>query len=850
LKVYDSQGRLKVVGFMGPPGSVGTQSVTCAELSATASVLQAAIDVVSNGLSNLTSIHDVLSNRVSANSATGGGGSVTSAEVQVASAAATSADAHAAAASAAATSADAHANTVSARVVSASAELASLIQIASAAATSADAHANAVSGRAASISAELASLVQIASAAATSVNARVTSVNAALSAVSARSSGVSTHGVQSIINALSARIDAATGGGGSVTSTEAQAISAQAASAINVVSARLVSASAELASLVQIASAAATSADAHANVASAAATSVDSRIASLSAAFASLSGRSAGNVSTHGLQSIINALSNRISAVTGGAGSVTSTELSAGLLGLRRSIDFLQLKNEDGLDVSAGSPVFIATSAASAFHIAAGQDLDVKEAIGMATSTIAVGATGDIQTRGILSLTTAQWDARTGQTGGLTIGSKYYLAVSPGDLSLVPQFDAARTVGVAIAADKMLLGFALVDDSRLYISGISARNGADNSIHGFQSVIDALSNRISAASVTSQEMSVRVQTASAAATSADAHANTVSARAVSISAELASLLASASAALRADITSVSAVIKADINSVSAAIRTDEASHIASTSATIKADINSVSAAIMADVASHLASASAAIMADAASHLASTSALIKTDINSVSAAIMADVASHLASTSVVLKADLTSVSAVIKTDINSVSAAIMSVFATSLLGAGQFRVVTGAQAVVSTFPQKVSGLSLSIAANGVYEIRGQILWTQSAAVTSASAIFQFGMSINQPPTTAAFRMMGNENVFGATPTTSARILFAGVGAVCATPSIMYSVKASVATSGAPVQTTMLFDGLLVAGGTGGLLKVLVGASTTSNTGINVIAGSFVRAFKIG
>ena len=161
---------------------------------------------------------------------------------------------HVVAASAAATSADAHANTVSLRAVSISAELASLVQVASLAATSADTHANAASAAATaadptpilcplvqsqsamslvfgceferqpnledrsresvgecnqrqggSVSAELASLVQIASAAATSVKGYV-------DAVSSKWAAGSTRGLQSVVNALSSRVDAVTGG--------------------------------------------------------------------------------------------------------------------------------------------------------------------------------------------------------------------------------------------------------------------------------------------------------------------------------------------------------------------------------------------------------------------------------------------------------------------------------------------------------------------------------------------------------------------------------------------------------------------------------------------------------------
>lgn len=142
--------------------------------------------------------------------------------VQIASAAATSADSHANTASAAATSADGHANTVSARVVSVSAELASLVQIASAAATSADshantasaaatsadAHANTVSGRVVSVSAELASLVQIASAAATSADGHANTVSARLVSASAEITSLYT----SVDNRLSTRIDSVSAG--------------------------------------------------------------------------------------------------------------------------------------------------------------------------------------------------------------------------------------------------------------------------------------------------------------------------------------------------------------------------------------------------------------------------------------------------------------------------------------------------------------------------------------------------------------------------------------------------------------------------------------------------------------
>jgi hypothetical protein len=47
-------------------------------------------------------------------------------------------------------------------------------------------------------------------------------------------------------------------------------------------------------------------------------------------------------------------------------------------------------------------------------------------------AAIAVSATGRVQTAGLVTFTTAQWDSITGQTGGLTPGTLYYLDVTAG----------------------------------------------------------------------------------------------------------------------------------------------------------------------------------------------------------------------------------------------------------------------------------------------------------------------------------------------------------------------------------------------------------------------------------
>jgi hypothetical protein len=409
-----------------------------------ASIVSAAVDVVSNALSAEVVARTAADNAVSAQAASAinvvsafvanvsvksvggtsvkglqsvvnalsnrlsaaGTGSVTSAEVQAVSAQAASAI-----------------NVVSARVVSVSAELVSLVQIASAAATSADAHANTVSARVVSVSAELASLVQIASAAATSADAHANAASAA------------------------------------ATSADAHA---------NTVSARVVSVSAELASLVQIASAAATSADAHANTASAAATSVNARVTSVNAFISGISARSVGGVSTHGLQSVVDALSNRISA-GGSGGSVTSAEVQA-----------VSAQAASAINVVSARVVSVSAELASLVQIASlaatSADAHANAASGAATSVlnfvqgVSVKSVGGTSVKGLQSVVNA----------------------------LSNRISAVVAGAASVTSAELASVDARVNSVNTFLSGISARSVGDISTHGVQSVVNALSAQIAA----------------------------------------------------------------------------------------------------------------------------------------------------------------------------------------------------------------------------------------------------------------------------------------------------------------------------------------------------------------
>jgi len=54
--------------------------------------------------------------------------------------------------------------------------------------------------------------------------------------------------------------------------------------------------------------------------------------------------------------------------------------------------------------------------------------------LGFATAAITSAASGSIQTSGILTLTTGEWDALAGTTGGLTFNTRYYLSAATAGL--------------------------------------------------------------------------------------------------------------------------------------------------------------------------------------------------------------------------------------------------------------------------------------------------------------------------------------------------------------------------------------------------------------------------------
>ena len=98
-----------------------------------------------------------------------------------------------------------------------------------------------------------------------------------------------------------------------------------------------------------------------------------------------------------------------------------------------------QLQSGDTIDVQpdsfqatftstaiAGAPVYV--DGGTSVDLAQATTSGVSDAIGLAATAVTAAATGTVIFNGVVTLTTAEWDAVAGTTGGLTAGSKYYLS--------------------------------------------------------------------------------------------------------------------------------------------------------------------------------------------------------------------------------------------------------------------------------------------------------------------------------------------------------------------------------------------------------------------------------------
>lgn len=118
----------------------------------------------------------------------------------------------------------------------------------------------------------------------------------------------------------------------------------------------------------------------------------------------------------------------------------------------------VSLTNNIGSTAAIGFVVYSDTS--GTFKLAQANALATRKPTGIILDTsIAAAAAGNIATTGTVTATTAQWDAVTGGSGGLTAGSFYYLSTSTagGLTATVPTTGWAVRVGKALSTTQLEL---------------------------------------------------------------------------------------------------------------------------------------------------------------------------------------------------------------------------------------------------------------------------------------------------------------------------------------------------------------------------------------------------------
>ena len=121
-------------------------------------------------------------------------------------------------------------------------------------------------------------------------------------------------------------------------------------------------------------------------------------------------------------------------------------------------VDLVSLTNNNAGSIVIGMPVYSAD--ANDVDKAQANAVGTVEVIGLVQDTsIATAASGFIQTDGVLTATTTEWDAVAGTTGGLTAGAIYFLsAATAGNLTETAPTTAGQfvlRVGKALSTTEM-----------------------------------------------------------------------------------------------------------------------------------------------------------------------------------------------------------------------------------------------------------------------------------------------------------------------------------------------------------------------------------------------------------
>ncbi len=139
------------------------------------------------------------------------------------------------------------------------------------------------------------------------------------------------------------------------------------------------------------------------------------------------------------------------------AGQIQQLQSGDTLDGIEASL--VTLTNNNAGTAAPGMAVY--SDAADGYDLGQADAIGTSEIIGLVTASTIAAAEGQVQSDGIVSLTTGEWDAVTGETGGLTFNQIYWLDPdTPGKLTETPTSTVTELVvrvGKGLSTTEMLV---------------------------------------------------------------------------------------------------------------------------------------------------------------------------------------------------------------------------------------------------------------------------------------------------------------------------------------------------------------------------------------------------------
>lgn len=138
-------------------------------------------------------------------------------------------------------------------------------------------------------------------------------------------------------------------------------------------------------------------------------------------------------------------------------------QIVAELIATQTEIDihkYISIVSAHSGTMVAGSPVYPKASGAGLELADRDASAPAADCIGLLTADCLTSGIGKVQLVGDLTLTTAQWDAVTGGTGGLVVNTSYYLDTTAGKITATrpsTTVSPVTLIGIARSTTRMKL---------------------------------------------------------------------------------------------------------------------------------------------------------------------------------------------------------------------------------------------------------------------------------------------------------------------------------------------------------------------------------------------------------